>query len=315
MSDIGLMQLVGVNGPKAKPPTVGLMRTAELLGDDYLIDGSEYEVLDGTLRDSSGRLISNPQEMQVRWVDGYRYLPETVCGPTFGTVRDICDEATQLAVPANLPWVVGVPVILETGETCSAFGWEAHNYEERATRRLLSVESKLLANEFWTGTVAQAKGWTNQWLAAGGAVETVYATAQTPGAALALLEGALGKGPGAPGGIYCSRQLGAALSELGQTFRNVNGLIQTYMGSTIIPDAGFPGTGPTGQAVAEGSQWAFATLLPQVRRSAVELYPDNFYEALDRSTNTVTYRALRVASVSFDPCILAAVNVNLPLVA
>ena len=314
MSDLSMQTLSVVDAPQARPPIVGLVATAAQLG--LLIDDT-IESVDDLVNGNDGDPLTSPSSISQRWVGGYRFLPEQQC--SVGTTRDACTD-TQLTVPtlgSSTDWIVGIPTIVENGDSCSAFGFEAHDYQGRATRALTGSESKQIASEFWTGTVARAESWDNQYLQAGydtssGLVHWLNSGgAVSPGAALALIEeGIASHSNGAPAAIHCTRQMGSALSELGNTFRSVDGLIYTYMGNVIIPDAGYPGTGPSGEAVG-ATQWIFATGLPVVRRSPIEIYPEFFHEALDRTVNTVTFRALRFMSVSVPPCPLVACSVTL----
>jgi hypothetical protein len=332
LSTLGLQGLSAVEAPPAIPPAVGLIATCQQLGvGTYLIDDVE-ESVDDVLQDSQGNLLANPQTLDQRWVFGYRWLPEQTCA--LGSTRDPCAD-TQLNIPTisgfgslnasptdtgSTSWEVGIPAIVETGDNCSAFGWEAHNYRQRAVRALLAVESYQAAYEFWTGTVARGSSWDNQYLQAGwdtasGAVHNVTpsGTPQTPGAALALIEQAIAvHSNGQPAAIHCTRQVGAALSELGNTFRNVNGLIYTYMGNVIIPDAGYPGTGANGESIG-ADQYMFATGLPVVRRSPITVIPDTFGEAIDKTHNFIEFRAMRMIGVTIPPCPLVAVEVALQI--
>lgn len=330
MSTLVQQGLSVIQAPPALPPSVGLIPTCARLGvGTYLVD-DVVESADELLHDSQGNLLSSPTSLDQRWVFGFRWLPEQSC--QLGTTRDPCADTT-LVIPqvpgygslsggpgvftGSGSWEVGIPAIIETGDATSTFGWEAHNYRERAARALLAVESYQAAFEFWTGTVARASGWSNQYLQAGldtaaGAVHDLTGgTAVTPGAALALLEqGIATHHNGQPAAIHCTRQLGAALSELGNTFRSVDGLIYTYLGTVIIPDAGYPGSGAAGEAV-DGSQWAFATGLPTVRRSPIQIIPDTFAEALDRSKNALEFRALRSIAVTIPPCPVLTAKITL----
>jgi hypothetical protein len=220
--------------------------------------------------------------------------------------------------PPNPTEVVGIPRLIWAGDTCSTFGFGARDYKGRASRALEASESYLIARELWLGTQAQASDWEADgvgWLAST-AAQVVTTMPVDVGTALDMLEQAIADtSNGQQGFIHCTRQMGSALSQLGNTFRNVNGQILTYAGTVICPDAGYPGTGPAGQAVTDGSQWAYATLLPTVRRSPIEVIPDTFEEAIYRFTptpNELSFLAYRFADATYPPCTLIAVEVDLP---
>lgn len=301
--------------PKAEPPFVGLI--AALSGTQYLIDSPEtfppFEQ-PGLERGEPSHSNQPANPTQPRWAGGVRYLPEQVCNE--GWVSDPCGTTT-LVIPANGDVVNFIPFYAGTGDKCSAFGWEAHDFIGRASRALLAVQSKLIATELWKGAQAQASGWPNHYLASDAFADTLSApnTPLSPAQALDVIEQGLADcGNGQRGVIYCTRQFGSFLSGLGNTLRDQNGRIVTYAGTIIIPDAGFDGSGPQGQPAVSGSQWAYATLIPEVRLSPIEVYPDTFEEAVIRGTNDIEWRAQRLASVTFPDCCHLAVNVDLPAV-
>lgn len=317
-----LINFAPVNAPPAHPPLVGLVAAAKLLGPEFLVE-DEIELVDNGDGSGNGEVVTQngtQRQMGVRWQMGYRYAPEQMC--LQGGVMDPYSMGT-MTVPAEPAIVVGQPKLVWAGDICSTFGWSARDYVGRATRALLASESNILAREFWTGTLAKAEHWDTNgvaWLASPSAIDVSNNTPQTPSTALNLLEqGISDTSNGQLGMIYCTRQLGSALSELGNTFRNVNGQIVTYMGTVICPDSGFHGTSPSGAAPTSGNQWAYATLLPHVRRSAITVVPDTFEEAIDRGgintglQNSLAFRAYRYMDATFPPCTLIACNVNLPL--
>jgi hypothetical protein len=293
-----------VASPPAQIPAVGLI--ASLSGPNLIDDSGDNSAPGSEMPD--GTPLTTRWEN--RWELGYSYLPEQQCRAA--GVLDPCGVQPKTVPPAEAI-VSEMPFVVWAGDHCSSFGWQAHDFKGRAQRALLAVESYQIAREFWTGTQAQASAWPNFFLT-GPETYTLGGGPQSSAAALALLEQALAETSlGQPGMIHCTRQVASALSELGNTFRSVNGLIVTYMGNIICPDAGYPGTGPGGAATAGGNQWAYATLMPTVRRSPIVLLPDTWEEVLDRRTNTVDWRAERLAGVTVPPCTAVAVEIALPL--
>ena len=120
-------------------------------------------------------------------------------------------------------------------------------------------------------------------------------------------------GKGQQGAIHCTPQLGSAWSQLGNTLRTIDGLIMTYRGTIIIADAGYPGQGPNNVAESNGMQWAYGTLLPEVRVSDPIIMPDSFEEAVNRSINQVQWYAEQLVGVTVNPATLVACEVDLPL--
>ena len=296
------MSLVSI--PPALPPKVGLIPTVQ--GTPYLFDDEYIDVIQEGL-----------SQLHQRWETGYAYSPEQT--QTDGLVDDPCNMAAMV-IPGNPAWVEVQPGIVWAGDHCSTFGWEARDFIGRATRALLASESKHAAREFWTGRQAQASGWPNTYLAST-AAEVISATPLTPSLALALLEEGLAQTTnGGPGAIHCTRQCASSFSELGNTFRQMDGTIVTWMGTVIIPDAGYSGTSPNGTPPTSGSQYAYATLMPTVRRSqiVIEPAPEDLAAALDRRTNFIEWRAWRAIGVEVPPLgglgwPVLACAVNLPL--
>jgi hypothetical protein len=286
-----------VPSPQAAPPVTGLISTLAALGaDQYLVDDTGI-VIDG---------LTN------RWEMGYGYNPEQTC--QVGAMDDPCSLTENMDPPGNPTNVVEIPGLIWAGDTCSSFGFSARDYRGRAQRALIAGESYIIAREFWTGLRATAAGWPNTFLAEAG-TPVVGGGPFSVSAALGVLEQAIADtANGQPGVIHCSRQLGSAFSELGNTFRQVGtGIIQTYLGTVIVADAGYPGTGPGNAAPGAGEQWAYATLIPTVRRSPIEVIPDTFEEATDRALNSISFRAERIAGVTIPPCTLIGVPVSLGL--
>lgn len=285
-----------VASPYVQPPVVGLIPSVQ--GTPNLIDAeTENAANPGMPGDAS------PQ----RWEAGFQYLPEQ--GSVTSGVADPCSPGTMTDV-ANVDKVVNIPAMIWAGFKCSAFGWEATDFKGRAERSLLAEESRQAAHEFWTGAQSASSSWGNLHLASA-ATTVLSSTGVDPGPALAILEDALAElSDGQPGMIHVTRQVGALLSELGNTFRALDGKIYTYMGNLIVPDVGYPGTDPTGAKPASGASYAYATLMVTVRRSPITVVPETMGEAVDRLHNVVEFRAYRAISVSVPDTVLVGVKVN-----
>lgn len=289
-----------VPSPPAAPPIVGLFQAANDLG---------------TMMEAPA--ILDADGVPARWEDGYAYLSES---PTVVSgVLDPCllsgGTENMTNIPVGSGTVSEMPFLVWAGDHCSTFGWSEHDFQGRAQRILEAVESFETAREFWLGTQSITSSWPNFSLANNPAVIDVGGgSAQTVGAALDLLEqGIAHQGKGARGVIHCTAQLGSAWSQLGNVFKNVgSNLIQTYRGTVIIPDAGYPGDGPTGQPPGTGGQWAYGTLVPTIRKSQVEIYPSTLQEATFRTTNYIEYRAVKLVGVTVDPAVLVTTKVSLP---
>lgn len=295
-----------VNAPPVREPLVGLI--AALRGTPYLIEAETESVTDVA---PGAPALRAPGSAPQRWETGVEYLPEQYCYNAGAT--DPCNPDTRTP-PANPATVKANAILVWAGDTCSTFGWQAHDFKGRAERALLGVMSEQISHELWTGRQTQASFWPNPYLACGSAnVEVLNSSAVDPGPALALLEQGIAEtSNGQQAMIHCTRQLGSALSELGNTFKSLNGTIQTYMGTIINADTGNPGTSPDQVKPTGGVGWAYATLMPTVRLSEIVVLPDTYEEAADQLHNNLTWFTQREATVDFPPCTLIAVKVNLP---
>jgi hypothetical protein len=67
-------------------------------------------------------------------------------------------------------------------------------------------------------------------------------------------------------------------------------------GFAVVGGAGYPGTGPTGQA---GPNWVYATSMVNYRLGDIEVDFGDSQSYIDRASNTATFRALRVGATDF----------------
>ena len=143
-------------------------------------------------------------------------------------------------------------------------------------------------------------------------VVTPGATA-TPQVALRCLEAALADcACGARGMIHAPRQLVSAWSQDGLV-RHEGGTILTINDTIVVSGAGYDGSSPDGEPATSGSVWAYATGIVTVRLSPVVVTPSTIEQALDRSVNTIEYRAERMAAAYWDSCCLFAAETDLEL--
>jgi hypothetical protein len=78
-----------------------------------------------------------------------------------------------------------------------------------------------------------------------------------------------------------------------------------------VAGAGYLLSGPFGQPDPGADEgWMFATGMLDVWLGDPRVYPEEFAHALDRATNTVTFRGERTAVASPDACCFFAVLVD-----
>jgi len=226
----------------------------------------------------------------------------------------------------NLASPLVIPYIIETMDTCSAFGWEERDFKGRALRWLDNATPQAIESEFWNGTLAQAKGYPNNFLtnstsAAGGTDPNFYnatpggnqsgtvGTPTTTVRALQILQDYIANaGFGGQGMIHVQPQTAPNL--LGA--RRVGKLLLDVFDNIIVPGSGYNGTGPIGYTTSGGDVWIYATDLVMVRsQDEGTVFPDTFSEAMDRGQagepNTITFRAERFAVAYWDSFIHAGV--------
>lgn len=275
-----------IDAPLLTPPPNGLLRSATVIDEEALHFGSALE-----------------------W-------PAENCADLI--IRDPCGTAAK-PITANHPGTIRYDAFLvDAYDTCSAFAYQAADYEGRARRALAARETKAVESEWWTGTLFAA----NPHLARGGYAGTngpatttlAGGTAQSLAIGLALLVQYLADLNGGTGMIHARPYLAELWFSHFLIWRDNSGKLWTGNGNLIVPGAGYPGTSPTGAAISTTSEWAFATDAVEVHRGPVEVFaprsPQQLAEVLDRTTNTVTVRAERLYALTTNGCVNAAVNIN-----
>lgn len=247
---------------------------------------------------------------EMRWGNGLVFSPYSCDN---AAVVDPCAaDNTGMSTAATRPTPRSyLPFIVDAHDKCSTFGWEAADYEQRARRLMAARESKAVAREFW---VAERIG-TNPHLASGGSVTTV-GVAVSPRSGLALLCQAVADENGGAGMIHCRPYLLQYWASIGAV-RFENSKWFTATGVAVVGDAGYPGTGPTGQAVTNTlgaiTEWAYATDLVEVHRGPVDVMAEPLsYQSVDYQTNVEIVRAQRLYAPIWNGCALAAVSITTP---
>lgn len=227
-------------------------------------------------------------------------------------------KITKKSYDGNQDEVTYNPFIIEVPYTCSTFGFQAADYEKRAKRQLEATVHKALEYEFWTGSidptnpslVGSTPNDDDHILNPGGAVAPVPVS---PGVALMLLAQAISNcGSGGRGMIHGTPAVVERWVNLPAVQCNDKLITTCARGDIVVNGTGYPGTGPEGQPPPGPNEvWVYVTGMVNVRLGNPEVYPKKFSEALDRYTNTVTYRGELVASAVHDLCCSFAVLVDL----
>lgn len=245
-----------------------------------------------------------------RWQTGTQWETGT-CEPADGIGElDCATPASTVGLPKNLDGGPGSPgdaspFTVYGHYRCSPTGTGVDLAQERAQEHLLAREEARVEQALWTGDLGnvpalQAAGTVTL---GGGAVSLVRG--------LGLLEEYLAAHYGSLGVIHATR--GAALAAVAaDAVTNTGPRLFTALGTPVAAGAGYPGSGPAGQAAAAGTSWLYATPALFGYRSEVFTSTNRQGDLLDRSTNDLYAVAERSYLLGFDPCGVAAVLVNLP---
>lgn len=190
--------------------------------------------------------------------------------------------------------------------TCTAYReWGVDDeFKRRISAQLAATESWAVGREFEQGLRVPS----NPYLAKAGATIAGVATAVTPRVGLGQLERAIAN-TGRAGVIHAPVEIVTAWATTGQVFHDsLSGQLQTTAKLTpVVCDSGYQGVPPSDQSANTGTQLcAYATGSIDIYRTEMFLNPEDIAEALDRSSNTVVYRAERNYLYDYDATLLRA---------
>jgi hypothetical protein len=199
------------------------------------------------------------------------------------------------------------PFTLIGSYDCSTGGRRAQDAFDIARARLLAREEQGAERIFWTGVTVD--GVLSSSLATGdNEVALVDVTgaggALDPITALDVLEEAMAECVPGQGVIHVPYRAASTLASQNLVVRDGDRML-THTGQPVIFGAGYPGTGPDNDAVADGEAWIFGTGQVMVWRGEPFLTPPNLAEAVDRTINDVTVFAERTYAVGFSCCLFA----------
>ncbi len=215
----------------------------------------------------------------------------------------------------NLANVIAIPWLMDAQDSCSTFGFEERDYKGRAMRLCDNATPQALEREFWTGALAQAAGWPNNYLTNSASYTDLTPGGTAPSVARGqqILQDALAStGFGGQGMLHCQPQTTPNLLNA----RRVGNLLLDIFDNIIVPGVGYSGVASGVGTPAAGTAVMFATDLVMTRvESDPTVIPDTFAEALDRGQagqpNRITFRALKYGVAYFDAAVHVAVRVTL----
>lgn len=229
------------------------------------------------------------QDTSEPWAGGIEWAPERVSGSGVDAVDCLGSTPDGLSGdPGNPQTNEAFPVLLDAIDRCSTFGFQARDRTGRARRALEATQSFLLAHELQYGAVAQAESIDNPFLTAG----TQVGGTLSPVNAMAAMEQVVGREyAGRRAMFYVAPALLTELAAAFVVYQSGQKWLSP-MGNVVAADGGFGEEG--------GNYFIYATLVPRIFLGNVLITPSTDREATDRSVNTVTYTAQRLALVAFD---------------
>lgn len=247
----------------------------------------------------------------MRWANGIEFEP-TACtdaavfDPCIGNGDDLDDAPNH---PASREYT---PFVVDAYDACSTFGWRRADYEARARQLIAARESKAVAREFWLGEKIPANPHLAATATGGPDTVTTVATAASPHNGISALVQAIADRNGGAGMIHVRPRLLQVLVLEG-ALRWENSQWYTATGVKVVADAGYPGTGPNGEAVTATTEWAFGTDLVEVHRGPVEVFaPALDAQSVDHVNNNEMVRAQRLYAPIWNGCVLVAASITIP---
>lgn len=269
----------------------------------------------GRLAAPSTGLLVSASEVQAgegepgdAWAHGFRWRPNRSFRSGW---FDPCDEFDEPDEQPDRSLVHVRPVGYFVEDEC---GMTPPGPNEADVRDYAeAVASYKVAHELWTGEATLAHtydigtedGFTNARLAAPTA-ETIGTGMNVRTAIGALEQQARAASGGMQVMIHVPISAVAALDGL----RRVGNLLLTQTDGVVVADAGYPGTGPAGEAATDTTMWAYATGPVGYRLGPVSV--PSIIESMDRRTNRRLVRVDRLFAVAFDPAVHYAASITLP---
>jgi hypothetical protein len=242
--------------------------------------------VDGTAAARAGGQ-GNPE----RWEGGYAYRPALPGNIVRNASQITGTTGVSIGFNGRVDTVETIPWTLEVRDSISTIQRGAEDMEARARNILEEYTSYLLERELWLGEIRDADDLPNRVLAGPDTVDVAPGARPAPQTAVGLLVGAMNRAGFPTVMIHAAKDVALRLPD---GWRNQQTL-EDY-GFVVVGGAGYPGTGPTGQA---GPNWIYATSMVNYRLAPIEVNFRNTDAGMDRSSNTLNFRALRVGATDF----------------
>lgn len=256
-------------------------------------------------------LVAAAESLAVdRWEAGLAWVQER-CGTAHQLVP-WCSAPDPGYDPPGPAAAYYQPVTVRWAEQCTTLSGRPDL--DRIRRQVEAQSPFVIARELWTGAGSIADphkvdgvSATNAALASADATTIGGSPATNVLHGLGRLEqAALEASHGQPVFLHLPILM---LPHIADRLFRVGNTLYTMAGSTVVADAGYPGTGPAAQAVG-ATAWAYATSPVAVLTTPVE-FEDSDPTVVDHATNTRTVWAARTFAALFDPCVHLATEITL----
>lgn len=246
---------------------------------------------------------------EARWEVGGVEFEGIPCDPVQGIGFPNCDpEGATVGLPKNL---VQNGSILGDASAFTVYGHynctigsdTPSEAQDKATAHLLTYEERRVEQAFWTGDLGNDPSLEH--------ADTVTLGGGDVSAEIGvgLLEAFIATNYGSLGVLHVSRSLATVLLRR-DVLTTSGSRLTTALGTPAVAGAGYPGSGPTGQAVAGHKEWAYVTPALFGYRSepfTSSATPGDLY---DLRRNDAYAIAERNYLLGFDPCGVAAVLID-----
>jgi len=272
------------------------MSTITALGVRLDLEGPRPVAPDHSLLKTPGVVVA---EDSGRWLNGvvldtYPTDPPEVWDPCSSGTTRVKEDGSNRPLPTFDAFVVYVPT------TCSMF---SSNGLREMTRVALE------ANASWgveKGLAYGVTGLSNPALGDASLVQ-LGANGISAAEALARLENAIGE-TGIKGMIHATPAV-VSMWQADKLEGDEEGNLFTSNGTPVVSGGGYIGVHPHGKtAPSDGQDWAFATGPVEVRLGPPSL--SDLRTSLDRSDNTVTFRAERPVLATWDTALQVGVLID-----
>lgn len=268
-------------GPQLTPPRISLLSAAEIVPMEGERWGNGFDLIEEGCEDVKVYAVCPPANADPKTVDG-------------GGANQTYE-----------------PYVLYASDKCSTFGSQMRQFYDRAQRKLLTGESTALEEILWTGGFDGTTLTGNPHLANNAVTTTISSAVTTPADALAVLEQHISDCSAARGMIHVRPQ---AMNQLlaSRAIRREGNVYLTGLDNIVVFGRGYPGTGPSAQAVG-ATEWMYGHPgIVQVRRGAlIRLGEDAFASQFDRFVNDHLVLVERLEHVALDPtCCVFAIDFN-----